>query len=122
MCNHAISRYFNILCLCLSCIICAVYSINIPLQEKQELILLDRSYFSNSSNPFRSQNCHNLFWFHAPKTSSTLCTTLEHLCCPENFDRVVSHLNEDNYVADIGVSHCTLLQFFNCNIFHLWID
>ena len=33
---------------------------------------------ANQSN-FRA----NLIWFHAPKTSSTICTTLFHLSCPE---------------------------------------
>jgi hypothetical protein len=32
------------------------------------------------------KECQNLYWLHAPKTSSTLCMTLHHICCPEDFE------------------------------------
>ena len=30
-------------------------------------------------------SCKTLSWIHVPKTSSTMCLTLQHLCCPGGF-------------------------------------
>ena len=39
------------------------------------------------------KKCRNIFWLHAPKTASTFCTTLSHVCCTSAFNESVSHLD-----------------------------
>lgn len=32
--------------------------------------------------------CNKLVWIHPPKTSSTMCMTIQHTCCPVEFERI----------------------------------
>ena len=42
-----------------------------------------------------SKSCDDLYWLHAPKTSSTFCTTISHICCPSRFDLGVKSLKQN---------------------------
>ena len=52
-----------------------------------------------------------LFWFHAPKTGASFCTTLSHLCCKSKFDAGVRQLNERDGTYHVSVeAECALPQ------------
>ena len=36
-------------------------------------------------------DCKSIFWLHTPKTSSSLCLTMRHICCPDIFKTFVSN-------------------------------
>ena len=46
--------------------------------------------------------CQNVMWLHPPKTSSTFCTTIAHVCCPVKFETIVKQLISTNegYTTD----------------------
>ena len=39
--------------------------------------------------------CKDLYWLHAPKTSSTLCMTIQHACCGAQFETLADEALED---------------------------
>lgn len=42
-----------------------------------------------------SKSCNDLYWLHPPKTSSTFCTTISHICCSSQFDFGVTSLKQN---------------------------
>ena len=44
--------------------------------------------------------CSGLFWFHAPKTGSTLCMALQHICNPSVFERHVYNITTADIIAN----------------------
>ncbi len=44
--------------------------------------------------------CSGLFWFHAPKTGSTLYMALQHVCCPIEFNSLVMNITTEQLVAN----------------------
>ena len=48
-------------------------------------------------------DCKSIFWLHTPKTSSSLCLSLRHICCPDIFESFISKdLSSENFVAIIS--------------------
>jgi hypothetical protein len=39
-------------------------------------------------------DCKQQYWLHPPKTGSTFCLSLQHVCCKENFEYVTEGINE----------------------------
>ena len=53
-------------------------------------------------------------WLHAPKTGSTFCTTLSHVCCPVKFQLIVKYLinsTNEEYTPDF-YQGCALPSIF----------
>ena len=61
--------------------------------------------------------CPNLWWLHSPKTSSTFCTSISHVCCPSLFQEGVKNITEDNYSTNKLANGCTLPFNFKQNGF-----
>ena len=61
--------------------------------------------------------CPNLLWLHPPKTSSTLCTTISHICCPKLFSFGVKTFVESNYTTNKLSRGCTVPLDFKQNGF-----
>lgn len=40
------------------------------------------------------------FWMHVPKTSSTFCLTLQHICCTEEYESIVEGLTYDSILEN----------------------
>ena len=55
-----------------------------------------------------SQSCNDLYWLHPPKTSSTFCTTISHICCSSKFDLGVSTLKQNEPYKSRLQSGCSL--------------
>ena len=55
-----------------------------------------------------SQSCNDLYWLHPPKTSSTFCTTISHICCSSKFDLGVSTLKQNEPYKSRLHSGCSL--------------
>lgn len=53
-------------------------------------------------------DCSSLFWLHTPKTSSTLCVTLNHICCPFVYESFFSFRNQS--IEIISGSGCASLR------------
>ena len=61
-----------------------------------------------SSKFDNSQSCNDLYWLHAPKTSSTFCTTISHICCSSKFDLGVKSLKQNEAYKSRLQSGCSL--------------
>ena len=46
------------------------------------------------------RSCRDYYWLHPPKTGSTFCLTLQHVCCKEIFEEVTAHFTEDHLLEN----------------------
>ena len=61
--------------------------------------------------------CPNLMWLHPPKTSSTFCSSISHVCCPKLFKKGVQDIIENNYTTNKLARGCTVPMDFKKNGF-----
>ena len=53
-------------------------------------------------------DCKSIFWLHTPKTSSSLCLTLRHVCCPDIFESFIS--NNVSMNSEKGNSYVSIIR------------
>jgi hypothetical protein len=68
------------------------------------------AFGGNSSNDF----CGSLRWLHIPKTSSSLCLTLQHICCKKGFQLTVES-NANLSTALYSYTNYTYNRYFADN-------
>jgi hypothetical protein len=58
----------------------------------------------NSGSPrkkgVQEDHCDGIFWFHAPKTGSTLFMALQHVCAPEAFQSHIANITREDLEAN----------------------
>ena len=79
--------------------------------QQNQLVALSAADLEASGSSMNENKCRKLMWIHPPKTSSTFCTTISHVCCPSLFDEGVKLLSQEDYKGLVQ-SQCTLPEPF----------
>lgn len=59
--------------------------------------------YSNITLHALTEFCDNMMWLHPPKTSSSLCLTLDNICCHNHFQEVFFNISTET-LKNLGQS------------------